>query len=66
MLSFFKIPHQKYVASCPESLETFLPAAKQNGMVFFTEKKWRKAKYLLVNLLDWLLVSNLGAKVSVT
>ena len=46
-VKFFKCLNKKYVASCPESLDTFLPAAKQKGMVFFTPKKWRKAKYLL-------------------
>ena len=45
-VKFFKCLNKKYVASCPESLDTFLPAAKQNGMVIFTEKKWRKAKNL--------------------
>ena len=42
-VKFFKCLNKKYVASCPESLETFLPAAKQNGMEFLMKMKMEKS-----------------------
>ena len=63
-VKFFKCLNKKYVASCPESLETFLPAAKQNGMIIFTENINGEKLSTCFKLLDWHLVSNFGAKVS--